>query len=158
MMKVIKWWYSVGNPAITILTRTNYSIILWCLRYFLTFSTTMTLTGRERPRSSVRWRLMIKIIPVFLLIAPEVSSERRVTLQPAILIFCKICRFLRRWVFSDEQRGELSRASFDVDMTADCGRWQSRHWIIVALWLGQLPEHSSSSPQSLPSLSALSDN
>ena len=47
---------------------------------------------------------MIKIIPVFLLIAPEVSSERRVTLQPAILIFCKICRFLRRGVFSDEQR------------------------------------------------------
>ena len=69
---------------------------------------------------------MIKIIPVFLLIAPEVSSERRVTLQPAILIFCKICRFLRWQVFSDEhrgeRRGELSRASFDVDMTGDCGR------------------------------------
>ena len=58
----------------------------------------------EGHRSNVRWRLMIKIIPVFLLIAPEVSSERRVTLQPAILIFCKICRFLRRGVFSDEQR------------------------------------------------------
>ena len=45
--------------------------------------------------SKVRWILLIKIIPVFLLIAPpEVSSEPRVTLQPAILIFCKICRFL----------------------------------------------------------------
>ena len=132
-------------------TRTNYFIILWCLRYFLTYHDSNMEERGERHRSSVRWRLMIKIIPVFLLIAPEVSSERTVTLQPAILIFCKICRFLCRWVFSDEQR--VIQSKFWCWYDGGLREVTGRHCIIVALWPGTTARTfiilSPVSPQSL---------